>query len=198
MRADERFPCPGELQLRGRSFACTHPRLPTPVTVRTAIAYSCNCFAAHFAARFHGDELTRALEQWGLTSRSGWFGDGEGAGRVWSAPVELQALGEEGVLATPASLALAYSRLANRAADAVRAGLSDAVQLGTAQRAQVTGMRVAGKTGSARTAAGMYVAWFAGFTDTAVVAVMVQGKSGGGDAAPVAARVLDAHARGAL
>jgi penicillin-binding protein A len=198
MRADDRLPCPGELQIRGRSFACTHPKLPAPLTVQTAIAYSCNCFAAHFAARVHGDEWTRALEQWGLASRTGWLGDREGAGRVWTAPVELQALGEDGVLATPASLALAYLRLANRASDAVRAGLLDAVEIGTAQRARVAGMRVAGKTGSARASSGMYVAWFAGFTDAAVIAVMVQGRSGGGDAAPIAARVLAAHARGAL
>ncbi|MEO8371463.1 MAG: penicillin-binding transpeptidase domain-containing protein [Candidatus Solibacter sp.] len=198
LRAGDNLPCPGELQIRGRSFACTHPKLPVPVTVRTAIAYSCNCFAAHFATRFHGDDLPRALEQWGLATRTGWFGDNETTGRIWSAPVELQALGEDGVLATPAALALAYLRLANRAADTVRAGLSDAVELGTAQRARVADMKVAGKTGSARSATGMYVAWFAGFTDAAVVAVMVQGKSGGGDAAPIAARVLEAHARGAL
>jgi cell division protein FtsI/penicillin-binding protein 2 len=186
------------LQIGGRSFSCTHPKLPAPVTLRTAIAYSCNCFMAHFAARFHGDELGRSLEQWGLASRTGWFGDTEAIGRVWRAPVELQALGEDGVLATPASLALAYLRLANRAADSVHAGLSDAVEIGTAQRARVAGMKVAGKTGSARSASGMYVSWFAGFTATAVVAVMVQGKSGGGDAAPVAARVLETHARGGL
>ena len=198
VRDADRLPCTGELQIRGRSFACTHPILPAPVTVRTAIAYSCNCFAAHFAARLHGDELSRALEQWGMASRTGWFGDGEGAGRVWTAPVELQALGEDGVLVTPASLALAYLRLAGRAGESVRAGLSDAVEIGTAQRARVAGMNVAGKTGSARSTSGMYSAWFAGFTDTAVVAVMVQGKSGGGDAAPVASRILEAHARGAL
>ena len=198
LHADERFPCPVELRIQGRSFACTHPKLPAPVTVRTAIAYSCNCFAAHVATRFHGDDWGRALEQWGLTSRTGWFGDSESTGRVWSAPVELQALGEDGVLATTASLALAYLRLANRAGDTVGAGLSDAVEIGTAQRARVAGMKVAGKTGSARASGGMYVAWFAGFTETAAIAVMVQGKSGGGDAAPVAARVLEAHARGAV
>ena len=198
VRDSDRLPCPGELQIRGRSFVCTHPKLPAPVSVRTAIAYSCNSFAAHFAARLHGSELSRALEQWGLASRTGWFGGNETAGRIWSAPVELQALGEDGVLATPASLALAYLRLADRAGDTVRAGLADAVEIGTAQRARVAGMKVAGKTGSARSASGTYVAWFAGFTDTAVVAVMVQGKSGGGDAAPVAARVLEAHTRGTI
>ena len=69
---------------------------------------------------------------------------------------------------------------------------------GTARRAQVAGLKLWGKTGSARSQQGVYTAWFAGFTERAAIAVVVQGKSGGGDAAPVAARVLAAHARGVL
>ena len=154
VRADDAFPCPGDLRLAGRSFACSHPPLGAPVTVRTAIAYSCNCFAAHYASRFPAGELTRALERWGLGSRTGWFGEREGAGRVWGAAPELQALGEDGVLVTAASLALAYCRLASRAAPAVLAGMADAVSFGTAQRAQVMGLKVSGKTGSVRTPVG--------------------------------------------
>jgi len=194
--ASDRLPCPRELVIGGRSLRCSHPVLPGPVSVREAIAYSCNCFVAYFAARFRGDTLTRAMEQWGLASRTGLLGDGEGAGRVWNAAVQLQALGEDGVVVTPASLAMAYWRLANRAQEAVMAGLADAVEAGTAQHAQVAGIKVWGKTGSARSAQGLYAAWFAGFTERAVIAAVVQGKSGGGDAAPVAARVLAAHARG--
>ena len=196
VRADDSFPCPGDLRLGGRSLACSHPPLGGPVTVRTAIAYSCNCFAAHYASRFRAGELTRVLERWGLGSRTGWFGEREGAGRVWDAPAELHALGEDGVLVTAASLALAYCRLASRAAPAVLAGMADAVSFGTAQRAQVTGLKVSGKTGSVRTPAGVYLAWFAGFTDAAVVTVMLQGRSGGADAAPVAGRILEAHWKG--
>lgn len=198
VRADDGFPCPGDLRLGGRSFACSHPPLGTVVTVRTAIAYSCNCFAAHYASRFRTGELTRVLERWGLGSRTGWFGEREGAGRVWDAPPELQALGEDGVLVTAASLALAYCRLASRAAPAVLAGMADAVSFGTAQRAQVAGLKVSGKTGSVRTTAGVYLAWFAGFTDAAAVTVMLQGRSGGADAAPIAGRILEAHWKGLL
>jgi cell division protein FtsI/penicillin-binding protein 2 len=93
---------------------------------------------------------------------------------------------------------MAYCRLASRAAPAVLAGMADAVEFGTCQRAQVRGLRVAGKTGSARTPAGAYVAWFAGFTDAVVVTVMLQARSGGADAAPVAGRILEAHVRGGL
>src|SRR4051794_41857754 len=45
VRAGDRLPCPGELRLDGRRFDCTHPRMAAPITVRTAIADSCNCFA---------------------------------------------------------------------------------------------------------------------------------------------------------
>jgi cell division protein FtsI/penicillin-binding protein 2 len=166
LTAEESFLCPRDLRFHGRSFACTHPATLPPMTVRTAIAYSCNCFVAHFAERME----TGDLEAWGIASRS--------------------PLGEDG-LTTPATLAAAYARLAGRASAAVKAGMEDAVQYGTAQRAQVAGLSLAGKTGSAGRSA-----WFAGFTDALVIAVLVQGRSGGADAAPVAARILEAHARG--
>ena len=54
---------------------------------------------------------------------------------------------------------------------------------------------MAGKTGSVRTAAGAHIAWFAGFTAALVVVVMLQGRSGGADAAPVAAEVLRGAAK---
>ncbi|MCU1235749.1 MAG: penicillin-binding protein transpeptidase [Candidatus Solibacter sp.] len=174
LRPDESFPCPRDLQIAGRSFACTHPPLSTPMTVRTAIAYSCNCFTAHVAVRFTSAELTLALEDWGLDAHR--------------APLELQALGEEGVIATPATLAGAYTRFAEHIAPAIKAGMEDAVTYGTAQRAQVVGLSIAGKTGSGRNAA-----WFAGFTDDLAIAVLVQGRSGGADAAPIAARILKAR-----
>jgi cell division protein FtsI/penicillin-binding protein 2 len=179
LRAGEGFPCPGDLRLQGRSFACTHPPAAAAMTVRTAIAYSCNCFVAHCAARFAPQDLARELDAWGIDARP--------------ATVELQALGEEGVTASPARLAAAYARLASRAAESVKAGMADAVEYGTAQRVRVAGLAIAGKTGSARNAA-----WFAGFTDSVIVAVLVQGRSGGADAAPVASRILEAHARGRL
>jgi peptidoglycan glycosyltransferase len=198
LRANDRLPCPGDLRLEGRSFACSHPPIGVPLTVRTAIAYSCNGFVAHYASRFRAGELSPEMTRWGLASRTNWFGEHEGAGRVWDAAVPLQSLGEDGVMVTPASLAMAYCRLASRAAPAVLAGMADAVLFGTAQRAQVTGLNVAGKTGSVRTRAGAFVAWFAGFTDEAVVTVMLQARSGGADAAPIGGRMLEAHWKGRL
>lgn len=198
LRADDKFPCPIELRLAGRSFACSHPLLPSALNVSTAIAYSCNCFVAHYSAQFHTRELAREIARWGLASRTNWFGETEAAGRVWEAAPALQSLGEDGVLVTPAGLAMAYCRLLAHAAPAVLEGMSDAVEFGTAQHAQVAGIRVGGKTGSVRTPTGAYIAWFAGFTDQVVVTVMLQGRSGGADAAPIASRILAAHSKGEL
>src|ERR1039457_844740 len=57
VRAGETFPCPHDLRLEGRSFDCSHPPPSAPLTVRTAIAYSCNCFVAPYASRFQIGEL---------------------------------------------------------------------------------------------------------------------------------------------
>src|SRR5437870_4364903 len=51
LRQDEHWQCQGNLRIGGRSLACTHPRLAEPMDVRTALAYSCNSFVAHFAER---------------------------------------------------------------------------------------------------------------------------------------------------
>jgi cell division protein FtsI/penicillin-binding protein 2 len=171
-----------------------------------ALAYSCNCFVAHFAERFAPGELAAHLGRCGLSARSGWFGDSEASGRVERATgrggQQLQAIGEGGVLVTAAAMALAYRRLALSMPEAIRDGLRGAVEFGTAQRARVAGVSVAGKTGSVRMPDGSMFAWFCGFASspapTAVVAVVLAGQSGGADAAPVAARILEAHFAGRL
>jgi cell division protein FtsI/penicillin-binding protein 2 len=118
----------------------------------------------------------------------------------------LQALGQEGVAITAAELAIGYRWLALGAdrpeMQAVVDGLVGAVEYGTAQLARVEGLPVAGKTGSSQTADGARTAWFAGFAPArspeVVVTVMLQGRSGGTDAAPVAGRILAAWRSGRL
>jgi cell division protein FtsI (penicillin-binding protein 3) len=198
----ETFACPGALSIGGRSLACSHPPFPQPVTVPGAVTYSCNCFTAHFAQRFRPGELAASLERYGLASPTGLFESAEARGRIVPASTlertQLQALGEEGILTTPAALALAYRSLALNAAAPIREGLEGAVEAGTAQRAQVAGWKVAGKTGSTGSSnpAGR-IAWFAGFAPSVsprvVVLVMLHARSGGADAAPVAGRILAAY-----
>ena len=185
LREADTYYCPGTLMLDGQPVVCAHPPLGEPVRVRTALA----------------------LARFGMTSRTGWFGEAEAVGQVPRAEVraisQLQAIGEAGVLLTPAELAAAYRRLAltsgRRGMESILAGLEDAVEFGTAQKAKVDGLKVAGKTGSIRAADGAPIAWFAGFAPSrapkVAVVVMAQAKSGGADAAPIAASLLKIYAR---
>ena len=204
LKENETFPCPGALTIEGRAFNCSHPPIATPVDARTALAYSCNCFVAHFAERFAPGELAAHLVRCGLASRTEWLGDGEAAGRIDAArdrqSQQLQAIGEGSILVTAAGMAAAYRRLALSSPAAIRSGLGGAVEFGTAQQAHATGITVAGKTGSVRAPDGAMYAWFCGYSPreapSAVVAVMLAGRSGGADAAPIAARILEAHFAG--
>jgi penicillin-binding protein 2 len=210
LRPDEPFSCPGKLSVGGHSFNCSHPSLGSALQVRTALAYSCNCFVAHFADRFGPGELAGSLERAGLASLTGLLGAGEAGGQIPPArgpeANRLQALGEERVLITAAELAIGYRWLALGAhrpeMQAIVEGLAGAVEYGTAQLARVEGFGVAGKTGSSVAADGARVAWFAGFAPTrtpqVVVTVMLQGRSGGADAAPVAGKILAAYRAGLI
>ncbi len=182
----EKAPCTGHLAIAGRRFDCSHPPMNTAVDLRTALAYSCNAFTARMAGRFDPGELARGLARFGL-NRTQPAGTREAS--------QLQALGEERVLATPLEMAGAYRQLALAGDRAILDGLRDAVEFGTAQRAATPRLTVSGKTGSVRTPDGARIAWFAGFTDSTVVVVMLQGRSGGGDAAPVAAELLQGVGR---
>jgi cell division protein FtsI/penicillin-binding protein 2 len=190
------FACPGRLRIGSRMLDCSHPPLAMPVRVDTALAYSCNCFVAHAAERFDAGELARILPSTGFAGARIQPAAGDA--------IRLQALGEQDVLVTVNELALAYRSLAMRIAlpemRPILAGLEGAVDYGTAQNASVSGAKVAGKTGTALTSAGEIIAWFAGFVPSSApqvaIAVMVHGRSGGADAAPIAGRILEAYRAG--
>jgi cell division protein FtsI/penicillin-binding protein 2 len=194
---DTAFPCPTRLAIAGRRFDCTHPLLTSPVRVDTAIAYSCNCLVAHFAAQLEPGELAAEM-------RSAGFDKAQPA--MTSDAQRIQALGEGSVLITAAELALAYRQLAmssNQAGmEPILAGLEGAVTFGTAQQARIDGASIAGKTGSVKTTAGAHVAWFAGFMPSrmpeVVVTVMLGARSGGADAAPIAREILEAYRAGRI
>jgi cell division protein FtsI/penicillin-binding protein 2 len=189
--ATETYPCPGRLRIGDRQMNCSHPRLDTPMRVHTALAYSCNCFVAHVAERFESGELATELRRFGFANVRP---------RAAQDAQRLQALGEDGVVVNASELAFAYRLLAKSAPESILSGLEEAVEFGTAQRARVPGVAVAGKTGSAFSAAGEPIAWFAGFLPSRnpeiVVAVMLKGRSGGADAAPVAGEILRSYQAG--
>jgi len=207
---NEGFVCSTRLRIGTRQFDCVHPQLTTPVHVDTALAYSCNSYVARAAERFEPGELGRELQRLGFASRTGLAADGEASGKVEMLmdrdAQRVQALGETGILVTPLQLAHAYRQLAlqanDRAMQPIVTGLEGAVAFGTAQNARVAGVTVAGKTGSTFSAAGNPMAWFCGFTPSrspqVVVTVMLAGHSGGADAAPAAAAILEAYKAGRL
>ena len=82
-----------------------------------------------------------------------------------------------------------------RTAEQLRQMMIDTVQSGTGQAAQIDGVEVGGKTGTAEADRGP-VAWFVGFAgDDAAIAVVLptedESATGGGVAAPVARQVLE-------
>ncbi|MGQ9732224.1 MAG: penicillin-binding transpeptidase domain-containing protein, partial [Candidatus Zipacnadales bacterium] len=73
--------------------------------------------------------------------------------------------------------------------------MEQAVETGTGQAAQLPGIRVAGKTGSAETSGGAAHAWFIGFAPVqqprVAVAVIIEHEgTGGGVAAPIAREIM--------
>ncbi len=208
LKSDELFACPRRLQINGHELNCIHPPTPIPMNPARAIAYSCNGALAHFALRFAPDELPQALLRFGFASPSGLSKLQEASGSLKRGTVgpacQLQALGEEGIAITPLELLIGYVRLAeqlkNPKFSAIREGLEGAVQFGTAQAAAVPGASVAGKTGSIVLRSGSPAAWFAGFEPSRdpklAVVVLTAGRSGGSDAAPIAASLFKRYAGG--
>jgi penicillin-binding protein 2 len=82
--------------------------------------------------------------------------------------------------------------------DWVREGMFEVVHGGTGWRAGIPGVEVAGKTGTAQNPHGDDHAWFIGFAPydnpTIAIAVVIEnGGSGGGNAAPIAGKVMEMY-----
>ncbi|MFI6485358.1 peptidoglycan D,D-transpeptidase FtsI family protein [Nonomuraea sp. NPDC050663] len=106
--------------------------------------------------------------------------------------------GDELSAADPEELSEAMSA---ESAQKLKAMMVSVVNEGTARAAQVPGLEVGGKTGTAETAKGRAPhAWFIGFSDKVALAVLVESgaasvgaeATGGGVAAPIAKSVLEA------
>ena len=174
--------CGRKLRLAGRSMDCVHPKLAAPVSSREALIYSCNFYFAHLAQSIDPERLADTLRGFGFVlSKTPQTQEDR----------QLVALGEFGVTTTPMDLARAYARLAAVGVP----GLREAVEAGTAQRAAVPGLLVAGKTGTTRR-----YAWFAGYAPAdkpaVAVTVLTDEGTGGASAAPEAARILKAWLAG--
>ncbi len=141
---------------------------------------------AHAAAALPPGDLARGLRTFGFDAmpRAG-------------EQQQIQAIGDAGLQVTPEIVAHAFAQLASHPEPEVLAGLEGAVDYGTAQLAAVHWAKLAGKTGSTSTGT-QFIGWFAGFVSGEVVTVMLAGRHGGSDAAPVAAQILNAWHEGRI
>lgn len=85
--------------------------------------------------------------------------------------------------------------ISEESASQLAAMMRNVVEQGTGSAAQLEDVDVSGKTGTAEVGDGTDNLWFIGFTGEVAVAAMLErqsGGTGGGDAAPIAAQVLQA------
>lgn len=202
--AAQKLLCRKVVRIGGVKMDCTHTTAVTELDAEEAIAYSCNSYFAEVATRMDGTELAQALRRAGLDAPSGFVKE-EATGRMEIARdremLQLEALGDRGIEVTPLELLAAYRKLAlakrsgAAAVDApVFAGLEASVAYGMAHAANVEGMKVAGKTGTAasRESARPH-GFFAGYApaekpEIVLVVYLEQGR--GADAAAVAQSVF--------
>jgi len=209
LTASQKLLCRRPLRIGGARMDCAHPASVVNLDAEEAIAYSCNSYFAEAATRLSAAELAQALRRAGLDSPSGFVGS-EAHGRIETPRdremLQLEALGERGIEVTPLELLAAYRKLAlqkrNGAAEveaAVFAGLEESVAYGMAHAADVEGMKVAGKTGTAasREDAATH-GFFVGYApaEKPEIAVMIFLERGhGGDAAAAAQGVFAEFAK---
>lgn len=201
---ERRIACSRTLHIAGRALNCSHPDLP-PFDARQALAWSCNTYFAAVAGSLPPDELRGVLAPSGMLSATGLAAN-EAMARFRSpkTPDEarLTLLGVEGIAVTPLGLVHAYRWLGlefaahpgTQATETVFNGMKDSASFGMADNANLGGIAVAGKTGTASAERGGQThGWFAALapaTEPCVALVVYLPSGHGADAAEVAAQVL--------
>src|SRR3954470_20806680 len=203
-KLSERYVCPRRVRIGARRLDCTHPDLPGPIDPTDALAWSCNAYFASAARRLSPSELADALRRAGLTAATG-LGPREALGEVKTAAtedqLELQALGEWGLMTTPLELLAAYGALARRLDEpnvrSVWEGMEHSVAYGMARAAHVENVNIAGKTGTAAQPNSVAThGWFVGLApaEKPEVALVIYVERGRGlDAAALAKPILTAY-----
>jgi cell division protein FtsI/penicillin-binding protein 2 len=202
-----RVACDRKLTVAGHRLACKHPPAP-PFDAREALTWSCNSYFAEVARTLAPGDFGRLLRPTGLLGTTGLApADAVAEYREPQSTDDkkLAMLGVDGVRITPLELAAAYRWLSlelaahpeSEAAQVVRAGLADSASFGMAGAANLGGVAVLGKTGTAEgTASSQSHGWFAGLAPAQkpkVVIVVYLPAGHGADAARVAGEIL-AHA----
>lgn len=195
--ADETIPCDGTWSRDGATLTCVAEH--GAPDMRMALATSCNVYFYELTARIGPRPIADELEALGLESLAASLRDAASDGLGFIAT----AIGHSDARVEPSALARAYRHLlisSEIELQPIRAGMLAAVQAdeGTAGKAAVPGLDVAGKTGTAEATVDDVEhthAWFVGYAPAddpqVLVTVHVDGQgTGGAVAAPVAAIVL--------
>jgi cell division protein FtsI/penicillin-binding protein 2 len=197
--------CRRSLHILGRNLECTHPQSDVAFSADDALAYSCNTYFADLANRLSPTEATAILQSYGLGEPSRYFTmepSSELRSPTSMEHKQLFILGLAGVAVTPAQVAVGYQRLALKLADSnaspllqvVEAGMTHSVEYGMAHDADVPGLQIAGKTGTASDQGQAWTnGWFAGIArarTAEIVVVIYLPRGNGADAARLAHRFL--------
>ncbi len=182
--------CRRNLKVGKRFLPCTHPADQTVFTAESALAESCNTWFAEMARRFSGPQLEAALQATRLPHT-----------HMQDARVEqrqLAVLGLQGVTVSPLLLAQAYRRLLQPLASGpVIDGMRDSVRYGMAHPAEVPGLEILGKTGTASDPGETWThGWFAGAIAGRFILVVYVPHGDGGTAARLAEKFFSATDRG--
>jgi cell division protein FtsI/penicillin-binding protein 2 len=202
--------CTRKLTIAGHALNCSHPPVG-PMDARQALAWSCNTYFATMAATLGAGQLRTLLAPTGLLGQTG-LASGVAGGEATAdfrdpkTPDENQlvVLGINGVRVTPLEFAMAYRWLAiqlaahpdSAAAQVVGSGMEDSASFGMAGAADLGGVTVAGKTGTASNdidGHGPTHGWFICMAPAKVaraIIVVYLPKGNGNDAAHVAAELL--------
>jgi cell division protein FtsI/penicillin-binding protein 2 len=193
--------CRRDLNVAGRSLPCAHPQTKISFQAEDALAYSCNTYFADLAHRLTPEQAMATLQRYGLAQTTHLFpaeADSKLLRPANMAQLQLLILGLDGVMVTPAQVAVAYRKLMIQLNDshsasgleAVRLGLRDSVRYGMAHNADVSGMEILGKTGTASNPGQSWThGWFAGTVSTKdhnIVVVIYDPRGNGADAAHLA------------
>jgi len=208
LKPTDSLTCRRNLHVGTHNLTCSHPQTGQPLDAVSALAYSCNDFFATMGARLTAEELQTVFRYYGLGSPSSLVPQ-EATGSMQLARTDedrkLQAIGEGDMRVTPLEMLAAYRKIALRKFDrqatpamkTVFTGLEASTDYGMARLASIKGVKVAGKTGTARTDQGTWSnAWFAGYAPAKgpqiALVVFLEKGTGPGDAAPLAAEIFEA------
>ena len=197
---NQKLICHRKLQIGSVHLDCTHPISVAQLNSDDAIAYSCNSYFAQVSIRLTSNELVQTFRRAGLDSPTG-LTENDASGRIHPPTnedqIQLEALGDDGIEITPLELLEAYRKLAIRKRNGdvgkdapVFDGLEHSVAYGMTRAANVEGMKVAGKTGTAASRTnprthGFFVGYAPSEKPEIAIVVFVQ-QGNGADAAAIA------------